>query len=208
MSMTESSSGSLISLLRKGTSAEHVLIEGAMPVMSESFNIESYLKLLERLFGFYSRYEPCVEAALELNGRCQLSGRGTLSDVLTWDRRKKLPRLRRDLISLGLDDAALSTLKLFEQFQSLDSAGSLFGALYVTEGSTLGGAVISRHLLSKHPSLASSLEHFQSYGHDVGMMWRDFLRAAETLVPESEHGEALEAAVQTFRSLRIWLTTG
>ncbi|WP_339896594.1 biliverdin-producing heme oxygenase [uncultured Gilvimarinus sp.] len=52
----------------------------------------------------------------------------------------------------------------------------LVGAMYVLEGSTLGGRIIARHMVQAHPWMQPErhLRYFQSYGAGRDQRWSDF----------------------------------
>jgi heme oxygenase len=81
------------------------------------------------------------------------------------------------------------------------------GALYVVEGSTLGGAVLSRHFAERFGvSRDHGLAFFNVYGDRTGEMWQRYLAA---LVEYDNAGDAervIAAAKATFVSLADWLT--
>ncbi len=77
--------------------------------------------------------------------------------------------------------------------------------MYVLEGSTLGGTMISRRLrqsLGLHPGSGGGAQFFFSYGPQVGRMWRDFTAALEAYSEGNAHGkdeEIVASAQATFR---------
>jgi heme oxygenase len=75
---------------------------------------------------------------------------------------------------------------------------SVLGALYVTEGATLGGAVIAPHLRS---TLAAPvpLAFFEAYADQVGTRWAEFRRVTRsTLTDHDEIDRAVTAARAVF----------
>ncbi|CUW41253.1 putative heme oxygenase [Magnetospirillum sp. XM-1] len=82
---------------------------------------------------------------------------------------------------------------------------SRIGALYVVEGSTMGGQLIHRHLIFKYPPEA--LGFFLPHGEKTAERWRHFLAEMETCLV---HSEALDSAkfgaIDTFRVFHRALT--
>ncbi len=77
--------------------------------------------------------------------------------------------------------------------------------MYVVEGSTLGGQVLSRHFadrLGVSPDRGGGF--FHGYGEATGRMWMAFAGLAASR-PESETGPAIDAAIATFEALGDWL---
>ena len=82
-----------------------------------------------------------------------------------------------------------------------------FGCLYVLEGSTLGGRVISRHVQSR---LGSDVPRafLDAYGSRTGERWQAF-RAALAGAPRNRDVDAriIAGARATFEAFTAWLTT-
>jgi heme oxygenase (biliverdin-IX-beta and delta-forming) len=108
--------------------------------------------------------------------------------------RRKTPWLRADLAQVGLPIPAPMP-GLFAGW----SGYQLLGALYVAEGSTLGGRVIAR-ALSRTPDLvelAATAQFFTGYGDQTGLLWKAF----GTYLTEKANGhdnEIIEAAGRSF----------
>ena len=84
----------------------------------------------------------------------------------------------------------------------------MLGALYVFEGATLGGQLISRHLEEKLGMRDGvGYRYYRSYGADVGRRWQEF---RGLLLKQSMAGSddaIVAAAVDTFERLRAWCVT-
>ena len=83
------------------------------------------------------------------------------------------------------------------------------GALYVLEGSTLGGRYIAGMLVQQYPALQlQQLQFFTGYGARTGLMWTSFLeRLNKFAVEEEAVRQMASAANQTFLHLKLWLTS-
>ena len=90
----------------------------------------------------------------------------------------------------------------------LTTEEEVYGCLYVIEGSTLGGQVISRSLrehLGIHPENGGA--YFSGYGMLTGPRWKEFL-ARLAVVAEgkgADHEAITRSAVETFQALDRWL---
>lgn len=74
------------------------------------------------------------------------------------------------------------------------------GVLYVLEGSTLGGQVISTALKQRlEIDAKNGASYFHGHGPDTVTRWRSFLGWANQTLPEQAFPEAGHAAVQTFK---------
>lgn len=123
-----------------------------------------------------------------------------------FDERRHAHFAAQDIAHLGLNaptalcDAARSSVAGL----TLDAMESAFGSMYVIEGSTLGGQVITP-LLQTHLNLApgQGASYFHGYGDRTGAMWREFRNVANQEVGDDETaiGTAAHSAAQTFSAL-------
>jgi heme oxygenase (biliverdin-IX-beta and delta-forming) len=149
-----------------------------------------YRALLARWWGFHAVWEPRAAFLLE---------------PALHEPRRKLALLRADLRGLGLADAEIDALPVCRSVPSLRTGAEALGALYVLEGSTLGGQVIARaadEALGLGPE--GGCAFFRAYGPRTGAMWRAF-RDRLAAVPPAEHESVLLGARATFSCLREWL---
>ncbi|RYG41850.1 biliverdin-producing heme oxygenase, partial [bacterium] len=127
---------------------------------------------------------------------------GTLG--LDPDQRRHLPKLLSDLRALAIPSA---TLPLVTESPVLADPAEAIGALYVIEGSTLGGQIISRLLrdsLGILPEEGGAF--FSGYGAENGAMWRAFCEAVEGWARENGGVESMVVgARKTFNAMEAWL---
>jgi heme oxygenase len=115
---------------------------------------------------------------------------------------RKTPLLIADLDVLGA--RAPAQLPLCTELPELFSAAQVLGCLYVLEGATLGGQVISRHLrttLGIGPETGGRL--FHGYGEQTAAHFRAF--SASLVAFGREHGQKdsmVQSAIATFRAMR------
>jgi heme oxygenase len=147
--------------LRHATHAAHVRIHHH-PFLSGLLKAGYPLAKYKALLAMYTALYAAIEAQIESFIDC-----GDVSFV--YAHRRKTQWLQDDLAHFGLDlheppwqPPALPTLR------GLNDLGALIGTLYVIEGATLGGEVISRHL-QEHLELgpASGARFFNGYGDAV-----------------------------------------
>lgn len=177
--------------LKSSTTVEHRRLEALVDIMNPSRSLADYAALLCDFQAFYAPLEAQIFghadwAALDL-------------DIAA---RRKGALLERDLNSLGM----VASEPYPDSFLRSSFPASL-GAMYVTEGATLGGQVIGRHLqatLGLTPANGSAF--FCSYGERVGPMWlefRDFLSAQATDAAIVQ--TVVDGAVETFERFGDWL---
>jgi heme oxygenase len=177
-----------------------------VPIFEAGFDIASYQRLLERFYGFYAAFEPA--AGFEPDTVQSLQLRQMIPNC---QERRKLPMLKDDLRWLGLGSRAVAQLPVCSMLPELSSAAALFGALYVTEGSTLGGQVICRQLSpSLHLSPGRGASFFNGYGVETGSRWKAFTSALCQFAAVSRGADLetvmVDSAIATFKSIALWLS--
>lgn len=173
-------------LLRTATQEVHGrlhLHSGFAAVQSATITRADYESLLVRLYGFYVPFDAAVAAA-----PCRSK----------W--------LEDDLRSLGLG-RALSVLPRCPHVPSLDNGLLRLGALYVVEGSALGGRDLARgldRLLGK--DVTEGRRFFLGRGSGTGQAWRHYLARLSAAPPErTARAEVVKGAVATFAAFEHWM---
>ena len=183
----------ILDLLRDRTRAAHDRAEEALPLLDPSLDAARYRAILAGFWGFHAALEPRLAAVAELRGL-----------GLDPAERRKLPRLEHDLRTLGEDPARLPVADVVPE---VEDAAAALGCMYVLEGATLGGRVISRHLAARGIGPESGGAFFAGYGVETGEMWKSFSAAIGAYAeahPEST-GRIIDAADETFALLERWL---
>lgn len=173
--------------LKESTMDLHKEIEQYMPVFRSDFDVPKYQALLEKMYSFYSPFEKNLQSSLESQG---------VSDF--YRDRFKTPRLEADLHSFNVRPPTQVAADLPE----VKSLPALAGALYVIEGSSLGGQIISKHLHESLKLEPEQIQFFGGYGPQTGKRWQEFQKWVGTLAfSEEETKVAVASARDTFRSM-------
>jgi heme oxygenase (biliverdin-IX-beta and delta-forming) len=174
----------------------HDRLEAGLDLLGPTLTPAEYRRLLERFWGFCAPAEAAVAA----------SGVWAALRVDPAER-ERTGRLERDLLALGHTTATLAALPRHPAAPELGSAPGAAGYLYVMEGATLGGSVISRHLQrTLGVTCAEGGAFFGSYGAEVGPMWKRFTHALTAYAERSGAQPGIvQGARQTFSSLERWL---
>lgn len=182
--------------IRESTQTFHRTLEHDLDFFHTITTLESYTRLLQKFLGFYLPIEPSL---LDVQNRYTLP-----MDV---HQRSKSPLLLRDLRDLGMQPLNTHTLPLCETLPSLTTPAQMWGCLYVLEGSTLGGVLLSKHITQQLGLTAENgCAFFCSYGSQIGSMWRTFTRTLEAYACTShEEDLIIDAACETFAVLHQWL---
>jgi heme oxygenase len=185
--------GGLRRRLRADTAQAHAELETALDLLGRASDRRRFVRVLERFLGFHMIWERSIRQRPALRA--------------FYEPRSRLPHLRRDLAALGLTNAEQAALPKCGEAASLvaDEAEAI-GSIYVLEGSTLGGQVISRALEGAVWAPPGGLAYFDPYPGRTGDMWRKFGAWAEANTPEHRHAAATAGANRTFGLLQEWLT--
>lgn len=186
----------ILQRLREETQESHKRLESRLDLLERALALDGYRDLLGRFYGFY------VPVETQLDRLCQ----NTLPD-LQFPQRRKIHWLIQDLKALGWTGRQVEALPLCGVLPTLALFPQALGCLYVLEGSTLGGQIISRHLHSVHGIDAETgAAFFRSYGSHVGAMWRAFGAAITSYeAGQEEETMIIRAACETFATLETWL---
>jgi heme oxygenase (biliverdin-IX-beta and delta-forming) len=176
----------MLDSLRTATRAAHDSLERALSLVEPVATRSRFEHVLSRFYGFHLAWEPAADALLDRPG------------FLAPRRRTAL--LLSDLSALGVIAAESRPELAF-----LTNADRAWGSLYVMEGSTLGGQVISRALVGVDWTPPGGLRYFNPYGRLSGSMWRQLRSALDERAGWACEDEVVIGAVSTFQSLHDWL---
>ena len=209
----------MLSALRAATAPLHGQLEARLDVGRRLGSHAGYAGLLATMLGAVAP----LEAALD---RFDWAGAGLDAAVARW----RTPLIEADLRHLGLSDAAIAALPRSGELSAASRSGGLatasrggdpatappgalpplpsrdaaFGALYVLEGSALGGQLIlrqAREALGVEPGAGASF--YGAHGRPpVGEGWRAFRAALERHCADVPAAAA--AAAGSFRLLGDW----
>ena len=189
------SGAGLLGRLRDETRDVHERLERDLDWKARIATPSGYRSLLTRWWGFHADFEPIAASLLD--------------DEAFFGPRRKLPLLEADLHHLGAVSLAMSTIPRIGGSLDLATRQDVLGAMYVIEGSTLGGQVIVRAIRNAlgFGDHDAGYAYYAGYGkHETAAMWREFgnvLRAQ----PLSDHEVIVRGARRTFSTLHAWLTT-
>lgn len=178
--------------LRSETRPAHDALDRSLDLIDRPLTRPEYTRLLARFYGFHRVTEPALESALDASAT---SGRS------------KLPSLLHDLRACGVTEAELGRLARIDRLPPMISLPAALGALYVVEGSTLGGRLIGRHVKANPDMPEDSCRYFNVYGEQTGERWRATCSTLEAASDPRTDDEAIETANAIFARLHGWLMT-
>ncbi len=174
--------------LKKNTAEFHDAAEklfSSEKIFNRTFTLEDYKKIIHNNYLMLLHAEDKIFSSLEEN----------FSDKLQLADRKKLSLIEKDLESLSLDNQAVSHTLEF------DNENEALGAMYVIEGSTLGGNVIAKQLSKTEGFDQVTFNFFGCYQENTGPMWKSFKEVLDTEVKEEHYNEVLSGAKKLYTFL-------
>lgn len=176
-------------ILKKETAQYHDEIEQKLEsnkLFNGTFTQANYYKMLEVNYQFIAVLEPEIKSFL------------TEADLSFLDQinLNKLELLAKDLTELKLKKTLPQSNEL------LDNRAQALGALYVIEGSMLGGMVIAKQL-KKYSELAETgFNYFGHYGQGIGSIWKSFVAYLNDNIKEEDQQEqVLIGAIRAYQFL-------
>ena len=159
----------------------------SLALLSDNVNENIYCTYLTQLYSFVKGFEKYVYPILS-------------NHFLNINDRKKAFFIEEDLkanhISIHMHTVLEETF-FGDRYTDVYKAA---GALYVLEGSTLGGQIIVKHLQKTLPPGFVNTTYFSGYQQRTGSMWKEFLQQLIAL-PQStlEEQQIITGAINTFK---------
>lgn len=153
-----------------------------------------YTQTIALLYGFYRPLEAGLERL------------DTLAPSRDFPLRARTELLERDLLALGLGAQAISELPTCTDLPGLHEAEHFAGCLYVVEGASLGGQVITRSLRERFElTERNGAAFFAGDGASTAARWKCVLHWLEHVGHSGLRVEQIvTAACETFSSLINW----
>lgn len=172
--------------LKEQTKQQHDDTEAKLQsqkIFDKSYTLDDYKTLLIHNYKLISRYEPQIQENLKNYPELKL------------DLRSKIIALKTDLDNLNIKtESEVPT-------QNLENEAEAFGALYVMEGSTLGGNVIAKQL-KKNPEFENvEFNYFGVYGENTGPYWQEFKSIIDEKITEENYEACVTGAKKAYQLL-------
>jgi len=174
--------------LKKNTADYHDAAEklfNSEKIFNKTFTLEDYKKIIHTNYLMLLHSEDQIFSNLS----------DKYAEKLQLDARKKLSLIEKDLKSLSLENQNVShNLEFSNEHEAL-------GAMYVIEGSTLGGNVIAKQLSKTEGFDEVTFNFFGCYQENTGSMWKNFKEVLDTEVTEENYNEVLSGAKKLYTFL-------
>jgi heme oxygenase len=125
-------------VLREQTQLIHRRVEAQLALLDPVLSVERLTRIVERFYGFWAGNEAAIEVWAMADPEA--------AAALCLSRRQRAGLFEHDLVTLGMSRADVSKTPRASPVFHRFGPEEVFGWLYVTEGSTLGGAMIDRQL--------------------------------------------------------------
>lgn len=178
--------------LKETTKIIHQLLEKKLVVQLKSVgDKEDYIKVLHLFYSFFAALEVLVSKHLDLY---------FLPD---YAQRRKTKALANDLKFFGIIPLPALADKIF--LPEIKNHLQALGVLYVMEGSTLGGKIISK-MMSRQSGISGmyGLSFFNGYEDQTERMWLTFKQAIDQHIIQDEKAIVIQSANDTFIKFSNW----
>jgi heme oxygenase len=174
--------------LKESTQPSHQELEKKMVSLIKKINNrQDYVKFLKLMYGYYSALEKRVQEYV--------------SDMEI-EKRRKAERLLEDI---SYFESTITT-DMCNELPPITSHAEALGAMYVMEGSTMGGKIIAKMIKGQAGiDGPSGFSFFNGYGEDTGRMWEEFKAFLNRPFDEMEKLNLILTANRTFITFYNWI---
>ncbi len=176
--------------LKEETKQNHQVLEKALVGRLKAIRSpQEYANLLKLFYGYFGGLEVLINKAIDST---------MLTDSV---QRRKTQAIADDILTLSEDVPIKAT---GDDLPRINDHLEALGALYVIEGSTLGGKIISK-MMAQQLGLDKGMSFFAGYGDKTERMWDTFKQALNSQAqnPEQE-AVVIAAANETFLKFGDW----
>lgn len=195
----------MIEQLRQATRTAHTQLDQTIyPIIQSTKTTQDYAELLHMFYGYFQPVYEKID---------QFIDRNILTD---YDQRRKPTAILKDLEKLNPPSAIHHPPSICPTTPAITDAPSAFGALYVLEGSTMGGAIITKKLKETTGLPDEHFTFFNGYGPNNHTMWARFIETLNQLptsnlqhlttnLQPSVTDSATKTATETFQHFYNWV---
>ena len=174
--------------LKKETLEAHQSSENLLlPYLTSIQSLNDYARILKMFYGFFYPVEQLIFSQVT---------KETIHDI---DERRNARLILMNLESLGEKNVPA----LCQNLPAVKSLPQALGAMYVLEGSTLGGRMIARMLMKKDLFNESHLNFFNGYKDGTGSKWKDFQAVLD--LHQHQAPIIIDAANSCFECFTQWM---
>ncbi|RBQ02512.1 biliverdin-producing heme oxygenase [Pedobacter miscanthi] len=169
--------------IKEATKAEHQNLEKQVVLKLKAIRSNAdYADLLKHFYAYFNHIEASIKPYI------------TESILPDYAQRRNSSYIKADILELGGDITDLP----YTTVPKIENAVQALGALYVLEGSIMGGSIIVKML--EKGGVTQGVSFFSGYGEATGMMWGNFVAVLNAQAKtEQDEEEAIVAANETFK---------
>lgn len=183
----------LTEALKNDTRMAHADLEGrVIPSIKAINTYEGYRRLLEMMYGFYQPLEQQIDAFVNEEN---MPGYGE---------RRKASLLIQDITVLN-NNMPVVPERICTELPVIESYAQAIGAMYVLEGSALGGKIIAGMIQKRVEEVDAALYFFTGYGEKAMEMWNAFKEQVNNGIQNDKKEEVIQAANDTFTAFKRWI---
>ncbi len=187
--MQQPTSYPILEKLRAETGELHKKLDTSLyPLIQGMKTPEEYAKLLQT---FYAYFKPLEEKVYKYIGDAELKDH---------NERRNTGYILKDLETINQS----TEIEPAKETPEINNTAAAFGALYVMEGSTLGGKIIAKTIASNLGYTdTNALNFFSGYKEHTGPKWLTFIEALNNFAISANDDETIiEAAKSSFQKLK------
>jgi heme oxygenase len=171
--------------IKESTASQHQQLEKIVVThLKQIQSDKDYVKLLRNFYVFFSAVEEACKPYLAQDGRIDTGARRDSSFIA------------RDIAALGGNVDNLPAVEV----PQVDSFTQAIGALYVLEGSVLGGPYIVQMLAKL--GVINGVSFFTGYGADTQVKWAAFLEVLNSITEPAAQAQVIDASKATFANFK------
>jgi heme oxygenase (biliverdin-IX-beta and delta-forming) len=177
--------------IKEETKQNHQLLEKKLVAFMRAIRSkEDYVELLILFYSFFGGLEIAIDAQLDH------------SHLPDYKLRRKTAFLADDLVQFGRTPPDLAGA---DELPGIHNHLQALGALYVIEGSTLGGTIISK-MIKQQLAISDNkgLSFFNGYREETEKMWQDFKLFLNRPLRPGGEAVVIQAANDTFNKFSQW----
>lgn len=183
----------LTEALKNDTKLAHAELEGRMIPSIKAIDSEvGYYRLLEMMYGFYAPLENRIDIYVNEE---KMPG---------YAERRKASLLIQDMAVLKLQQNE-EPKQLCADLPVIENYAQAIGAMYVLEGSALGGKIIAGMIQKRVEEADKALHFFNGYGEKALEMWNAFKEQVNTGIQNDDREEVIQSANDTFTAFKRWI---
>jgi heme oxygenase (biliverdin-IX-beta and delta-forming) len=181
-----------LTLLRDYTRSSHQSLEKLLiPKIKNIRERKDYAEILALFYGYFKPLEEQIEKHVN---------KETIPDM---HHRRKSSAILSDYQHVH----GINEMSVCEDMPVIENEAQCLGAMYVMEGSTLGGKIIAQ-MITRHldVEMEKGITFFNGYGAETEQMWEKFTTSLNEFDSKGTHTAQMAAAAEeTFLKFRSWI---